>query len=194
MTEQVNPSRHSPMFEIRDLLERSRDPFDLDAIDRQLLQHLYEDARISQRSLAAKVGMSAPAVAERIARLERARVIKRHTIEVDWAAIGYPMLIVLPITISASADVLAVVTALRGIPELIEITVLTGSYDMMARFRVKDHIDLQNLLLERIWPIAGIQRVETMLSLGQITNSSPLVQFFAPTAAPTTDAPATDKD
>jgi Lrp/AsnC family transcriptional regulator for asnA, asnC and gidA len=179
MTEQVNPSRPAPMFDIRDLLERSRDSVDLDAVDRQLLQHLYEDSRTSQRSLAAKVGMSAPAVAERIARLERAKVIKRHTIEVDWAALGYPMLIVLPITISASADVLAVVTALQSIPELIEITVLTGSYDMMARFRVKDHIDLQNLLLERIWPISGVQRVETMLSLGQISNSSPLVQFFA---------------
>lgn len=183
MTEQVDPIRPAPMYDIRDLLERSREPVDLDAVDRQLLLHLYEDSRTSQRSLAAKVGMSAPAVAERIARLERARVIKRHTIEVDWAALGYPMLIVLPITISASADVLGVVTGLQEIPELIEITVLTGSYDMMVRFRVKDHVDLQNLLLERIWPIPGIQRVETMLSLGQITNESPLVRFFEPKTA-----------
>lgn len=180
MTEQVNPIRPAPMFDIRDLLERSRPMVELDPVDRHLLQLLYEDARTSQRSLAATVGMSAPAVSERIARLERSGVIRRHTIEVDWAAIGYPMLIVLPITISASADVLAVVTGLKNIPELIELTVLTGSYDMMARFRVKDHVDLQNLLLERIWPIPGIQRVETMLSLGQITNGSPLVRFFAP--------------
>jgi len=174
--EAVKPA---PMYDIRDLLERSREPVELDAVDRKLLEHLYEDARISQRSLAAKVGMSPPAVAERVARLERAQVIRRHTIDVDWAAIGYPMLIVLPIKISESANVLAVVTALQDIPELIEVMVLTGTYDMMARFRVRDHRHLQQLLLERIWPIPGLQRVETMLSLGQITNDSPLVRFFA---------------
>lgn len=180
MTEQDDALAPAPMYAIRDLLERSREPVELDAIDRQLLQLLYDDARLSQRNLAAQVGMSAPAVAERIARLERSKVIKRHTIEVDWAGVGYPMLIVLPLSISASADVLAVVRGLQDIPEMIEITVLTGSYDMMVRFRVKDHVDLQNLLLERIWPIPGIQRVETMLSLGQITNNSPLKRLLAP--------------
>jgi len=177
-----NIQQPSPARDLRSLLERSRERLDLDAVDRQILMALYEDSRISQRSLAAKVGMSAPAVAERISRLERAEVIKRHTIEVDWDAVGYPMLVVMPLTFSAGADVLAVVTTLRSIPELVELTVLTGSYDMMARFRVKDHVDLQNLLLEHIWPIPGLQRVETMLSLGQISNKSPLVRLLNPEA------------
>lgn len=170
----------APARDLRALLERSRERVELDVVDRQILMALYEDSRISQRSLAAKVGMSAPAVAERISRLERAEVIKRHTIEVDWDAVGYPMLVVMPLTFSAGADVLAVVTTLRSIPELVELTVLTGSYDMIARFRVKDHVDLQNLLLEHIWPIPGLQRVETMLSLGQISNKSPLVRLLDP--------------
>lgn len=176
----INASQAAPARDLRALIERGRERIDLDAVDRQILTALYEDSRISQRSLAARVGMSAPAVAERIARLERSKVIKRHTIEVDWDAVGYPMLVVMPLTFSAGADVLAVVTTLRGIPELVELTVLTGSYDMMARFRVKDHVDLQNLLLEHIWPIPGLQRVETMLSLGQIANRSPLVALLDP--------------
>jgi Lrp/AsnC family transcriptional regulator for asnA, asnC and gidA len=161
-------------------MERVREPVDLDAIDRQILHHLYEDSRISQRSLAAKVGMSAPAVAERIARLERTNVITRHTIDVDWAALGYPMLVVIPIKITSSANMVSVVAALREIPELTEVMVLAGSYDMMARIRVKDHIDLQRLLIERIWSIPGLDRVETMLSLGKIANTSALTRLFAP--------------
>ena len=172
------PLKPAPMFDIRELLERSREPVELDSVDRQLLQHLYEDSRVSQRSLAAKVGMSAPAVAERVARLERSRIIKRHSIEIDWAALGYPMLVVIPIKISASANVLEVVTALQKIPELTEVMVLTGTYDMMARFRVKDYVDLQHLLLEKIWPIPGLQRVETMLSLGQIADAHPYMMCF----------------
>jgi Lrp/AsnC family transcriptional regulator for asnA, asnC and gidA len=182
----------APMFDIRDLLERSREPVELDGIDRQLLFLLGEDSSISRRSLAAKIGMSAPAVADRIARLERANVIKRHTIEVDWAAIGYPMLIIIPIKFSASANVLDVVTALREIPELVEIVVLTGTYDMMARFRVRDHSDLQQLMLEKVWPIPGLQRVETMLSLGRIADTSPLAKVFAAdgTSGPRSAQPA----
>ncbi|MEH3089425.1 MAG: Lrp/AsnC family transcriptional regulator, partial [Microbacterium arborescens] len=57
------------------------------------------------RSIAADVGMSAPAVAERIARLERGHVIQRHTIELDWAALGHPMLVVMPMRLAGDADV-----------------------------------------------------------------------------------------
>jgi Lrp/AsnC family leucine-responsive transcriptional regulator len=165
-----------PPFDISTLLEEPREPIDIDTIDRQLLNLLYEDSRISQRSLAAKVGMSAPAVAERIARMERARVIKRHTIEVDWAVLGYGMVIVIPIRITEIGNVATVIAELRAIPELIELILLTGTYDMIARFRVKDSAHLQRLLLERVWHISGLQRVETMLSLGVFSGEESLVR------------------
>jgi DNA-binding Lrp family transcriptional regulator len=94
-----------PPFDMGSLLQDPVVPIEIDPIDRQLLDLLYTDSRISQRSLAAKVGMSAPAVAERIARMERAQVIKRHTIEVDWAALGYGMLIVIPIRVTSIGNV-----------------------------------------------------------------------------------------
>jgi Lrp/AsnC family leucine-responsive transcriptional regulator len=151
-------------------------PIDIDPIDRQLLDLLYTDSRISQRSLAAKVGMSAPAVAERIARMERAQVIKRHTIEVDWAALGYGMLIVIPIRVTSIGNVARIISELRAIPELTELILLTGTYDMIARFRIKDSAHLQRLLLERVWHVEGLQRVETMLSLGLFSEESTLVR------------------
>jgi Lrp/AsnC family leucine-responsive transcriptional regulator len=163
-------------FDISELLEDTREPIEIDAVDRRLLDLLYGDSRISQRRLAAEVGMSAPAVAERIARMERANVIKRHTIEVDWAALGYGMVIVIPIRITEIGNVATVIAELRAIPELTELILLTGTYDMIARFRVKDSAHLQRLLLERVWHISGLQRVETMLSLGIFSGEADLVR------------------
>jgi Lrp/AsnC family leucine-responsive transcriptional regulator len=163
-------------FDISELLEDTREPIEIDAVDRRLLDLLYGDSRISQRRLAAEVGMSAPAVAERIARMERANVIKRHTIEVDWAALGYGMVIVIPIRITEIGNVATVIAELRAIPELTELILLTGTYDMIARFRVKDSAHLQRLLLERVWHISGLQRVETMLSLGILSGEADLVR------------------
>ena len=50
------------------------------------------------------------------------------------------------------------------------LVVVTGSFDMIARFRIRDHAHLQALLLDRIWPIRGLQRIETFLGLGEIVR------------------------
>lgn len=63
----------------------------LDVVNRQLLAMLAEDARTSVSALARRVGMSAPAVRERIARLERAGVIRGYRVDVDPAAVGLPV-------------------------------------------------------------------------------------------------------
>lgn len=63
----------------------------LDATNRRLLDALVEDPRASAAELARKVGMSAPAVRERVARLEQAGVIRGYRVDIDPAAIGLPV-------------------------------------------------------------------------------------------------------
>jgi Lrp/AsnC family leucine-responsive transcriptional regulator len=159
---------------ILDLLVPSTPTVELDNIDLQLIRHLHEDSSISLRSLGALVGMSAPSVGERVARLERTGVIRRRSIEMDWSAMGRPMLVVIPIKITSDAKMLTVIEALQSISSLTEILILSGTYDMMARFRLKDHAELQTLLLEQLGAVPGLQRVEAMISLGRVDDTSPL--------------------
>lgn len=63
----------------------------LDAVNRRLLRILADDARITVSQLAREVGMSAPAVRERIGRLERAGIIRGYRLDIDPAAIGLPV-------------------------------------------------------------------------------------------------------
>ena len=63
----------------------------LDAVNLRLLEALGEDPGLSAATLGRRVGMSAPAVRERIGRLEAAGVIRGYRLDVDPAALGLPV-------------------------------------------------------------------------------------------------------
>lgn len=63
----------------------------LDEVNRRLLAELCANPRISMSALARRVGMSSPAVTERVQRLEAAGVIAGYRLDLDPAALGYPV-------------------------------------------------------------------------------------------------------
>lgn len=63
----------------------------LDALDTAILQALAKDARTPMRELAQQVGLSAPSTTERVRRLEEAGVIRGYRLEIDPAALGWPI-------------------------------------------------------------------------------------------------------
>jgi Lrp/AsnC family transcriptional regulator, leucine-responsive regulatory protein len=64
---------------------------ELDDVNRQLLRELQANPRITMSALARRVGMSAPAVTERVQRLERSGVIVGYRVDIDPAALGMPV-------------------------------------------------------------------------------------------------------
>ena len=64
----------------------------LDGKNLELLRHLRNAPRLAVSEVARRVGMSAPAVRERIARLEESGVIARWRLELDPVALGFPLL------------------------------------------------------------------------------------------------------
>ncbi|HEY7047502.1 MAG TPA: Lrp/AsnC family transcriptional regulator [Jatrophihabitantaceae bacterium] len=63
----------------------------LDDVNRRLLYELQANPRVTMSALARQVGMSAPAVTERVQRLEQAGVIMGYRVEIDPAALGRPV-------------------------------------------------------------------------------------------------------
>jgi DNA-binding Lrp family transcriptional regulator len=177
-------AKRSPLSALAGALERPHHAVDLDAKDVELLRSLARDSRQSQRALARDVGMSAPAVAERVARLERAGVITSYTVNIDWDALGYDVVVYMPITLESGSDIEPTLAAFRAIPQLEELTVLAGRYDLIARFRLGDHRDLRELLLDQIWQIPNVLRIETMLGLGNLITDDFATRIFRSEAAP----------
>jgi len=63
----------------------------LDQTNRRLLREMHADPRLSMSELGRRIGLSAPAVSERVQRLQRAGVITGFRMEVDPAALGLPV-------------------------------------------------------------------------------------------------------
>lgn len=123
--------------------------FSMDPINRHILQELQTDGRVSFRELADRVGLSAPAVTERVRRLERDGVIRGYSADVDPDAVGYPLLSIVRVhsagTRSGEVDELA-----RHLPEVVECHRVTGSESHVLRVRVRDMAHL-NEVVEQLW-------------------------------------------
>jgi DNA-binding Lrp family transcriptional regulator len=143
-------------------------PVSLDEHDLQILRLLAADARMSQRAVAREVGMSAPAVADRIARLERTGVIRGYRAELDRSMLGYALVVYVGVVAVQGSDQPGVVQALRELAEVEDVHVVTGPKDLLVRLRVRDHDHLKTVLFDRIWSVPGVDRTETYISLGQM--------------------------
>jgi Lrp/AsnC family leucine-responsive transcriptional regulator len=140
----------------------------VDAVDVRLLMLLAGDGRISQRSLARELGMSPPAVADRLARLERQQVIQGYAVRLDWSALGYPTIVFLTVTAIHGFAQGAIMEQLAALREVEEVMLVTGGIDLLVRVRVRDHTHLRELLINHVWQIEGIQRTETSLTIAEM--------------------------
>ena len=155
----------APLSRLADVASPTAEKIEVDDLDLTLLRALADDARQSQRALARAVGMSPPAIADRLARLERVGAIRGYRVDLDWAALGYPVVVYLAVTAGPGMDLSEIIRAIRELPEAQDMSVVTGGLDLLVRLRVRDHTHLRELLLGAIFRIPGVQRTETFLSL-----------------------------
>ena len=158
-------STSAPLARLAEVASPSTEKVEVDDLDLTLLRALAADARQSQRALARAVGMSPPAIADRLARLERLGAIRGYRVELDWAALGYPVVVYLAVSANPGADLGEIARSIRTLPEAQDMSVVTGAFDLLVRLRVRDHTHLRELLLNTIFQIPGVQRTETFLSL-----------------------------
>jgi len=121
---------------------------DLDDINIELLDLLQLNGRMSYRELGERVGLSAPAVTERVRRLEEIGVIKGYRAVVDYEKLGFPLLCVIRLNSPRGAE--GVDDIIEQIPEVIESNRVTGSESHVIRARARSTAHLEDLLHE-LW-------------------------------------------
>ena len=129
----------------------------LDPINRRLLQELQADARVPMAELGRRINLSAPAVAERVLRLERAGVITGYRAEVDPKAIGYPIGAVVRVR-PTTRHLQKIPELAKEIPEVVDCHRITGEDCFFIRLHLRSMDDLEGIL-------------DRFLVLGQTTTS-----------------------
>ncbi len=117
----------------------------LDEINRRLLDELQRDGRVAFAELGRRVGLSAPAVAERVGRLERERVITGYRAEVDPRAIGYQLAAVVRVRPFAR-QIHKIPEIAAQTPEIVECERITGEDCYLLRLHVRAMDDLEPVL------------------------------------------------
>jgi Lrp/AsnC family transcriptional regulator, leucine-responsive regulatory protein len=117
----------------------------LDEPNRRLLGELQADARLSNAELGRRVGLSAPAVAERVRRLEQAGVITGYRAQVDPAAVGYPLSAIVRIR-PAAQQLRKVAELAERTPEVVECHRITGEDCFLMRMHLRDVEHLEEVI------------------------------------------------
>jgi Lrp/AsnC family transcriptional regulator, leucine-responsive regulatory protein len=117
----------------------------LDPTNRQLIAALQDDARLSLAELGRRVGLTAPAVGERLGRLEQAGVIRGYHADVDPRALGYELSVILRIR-PAPRMIPKVAELAQRTPEVTECHRVTGEDCFIMRLHVRDVLHLEELI------------------------------------------------
>jgi Lrp/AsnC family leucine-responsive transcriptional regulator len=136
----------------------------MDAIDRRLVDLLRHNARVPFAELARKVGLSPPAVHERIAKLEQARVIRAYRTDVAPQAIGLDVTAVVGVVQSAGSDGEQLIAAIERLPEVDACYFTAGEESFLLKVRVATMAALEHLIV-RLTKIPGIERTRTTIVL-----------------------------
>ncbi|WP_117209630.1 Lrp/AsnC family transcriptional regulator [Allorhizocola rhizosphaerae] len=154
----------------------------MDAIDRQLLDLLRANARLSYAELARQVGLSAPAVHERVGKLENAGVIRGYHADVDPESIDLGVTALVRIVHDTSVDIDDLVLAIRGYPEVESCYFLAGDESLLLKLRVATIAELERLVVQ-LGRTAGVASTRTTIALSTKWESRPRPLSLAPAKA-----------
>jgi Lrp/AsnC family leucine-responsive transcriptional regulator len=110
-----------------------------------LLDELQRDARLSLAELGRRVGLTAPAVAERLQRLEQQQVIRGYHADIDPDAVGYPLTAVIRIR-PAPRQLHKIADLARATPEVFECHRITGEDCFLIKAHLRSVSHLEELI------------------------------------------------
>jgi Lrp/AsnC family transcriptional regulator, leucine-responsive regulatory protein len=114
----------------------------MDALDRQILDAVAAEGRITLQELAAKVHLGASATRERLRRLEHRDVIIGYRAIVDESALGYPLEALVEVDLAPGSDMQEFENRLCAQPAVVEALHATGDHDYLVRLRCVDTDEL----------------------------------------------------
>jgi DNA-binding Lrp family transcriptional regulator len=120
----------------------------MDAIDKQIVALLVEDARRSYGDIGRRVALSAPSVKRRVDALREHGAIEGFTAVLDHRALGQATEALLELFFAPGTLLDEVAARLRRHPEVVEAWSVTGDADAIARVRTEDNGDLERLIME----------------------------------------------
>ena len=152
---------------------------DVDGTDARLLLALAEDPRASVMSLSQRLGLARNTVQARLTRLEASGALAPLDRRIRPEALGYRLGAYITVQVM-QRGLSEVSDALAHIPEVLEVTGLSGVADLLVQVAAKDADDLWRIT-EQVLAIPGVQRIDTALAMRRFVDHriAPLLERAA---------------
>ena len=150
---------------------------DIDRFDRKILAVLQEDGRISNQDLADRIGLSPSPCLRRVRTLEESGIVTGYRALVNSKALGYTLMALIYIAMDAHTPERFenFEKEITKIPEVLECLLITGQdADYQIKVIVKDMEAYQELLLNRINRIQGVNGVHSSFVLRRVVDKATL--------------------
>jgi Lrp/AsnC family leucine-responsive transcriptional regulator len=126
------------------------------------LQELQQDARLSYSELGQRVGLSSPAVADRMRRMEEAGIIAGYHVEINMARVGLPVTAIIRLGSVPGQSCTRVAALVSEIPEVLECYRVTGS-DTVVIKAVATSVDHLERIIDQL-SLYGLPTTSMVLS------------------------------
>ena len=146
----------------------------IDEIDSKILNILQDNSHTTNAEIARQISMAPSAVFERIRRLEKRKVIKKYSVEIEPSAVGKGLLAF--IEVKANGPVVDQKTAkeISKIDEVQEVHIVAGEDCYLVKVRVENTQALTQLLRTKFAAISSVRTTNTTIVLETVKESSEL--------------------
>lgn len=144
----------------------------MDAIDRRLVHLLQRNGRATQMELAKAVGLSQPAVADRIRKLEERGVITGYAARVDAVLLGRDVTAFIGVGIEHPRFFQGFARKVKALPEVLECHRVAGEDSYVLKVKTRNTHTLDTLLVRVLRTIPGVTRTQTTIVLASIKEGT----------------------
>src|SRR5580692_550079 len=138
----------------------------MDTLDNKALSILMPNGRTTWADLGQALGLSAPAAAERVRKLEEHGVIKGYVAIVDAEALGYSLTAFVFVALADQRKRASFHAGVKRLPQIVECHHVTGDDDFLLKVRCRGTRDLDRLLVEELKGRMGVAQTRTTIVLG----------------------------
>lgn len=148
----------------------------IDEKDAAILELLQENARLVIKEISKRIGSPITTTHARLKRLEREGVIKAYRAILDPKKLGYDTLAYVFISFSRDRglDQRKVAQEIAKIPEVQEVHIITGEWDILAKVRVGSVDELGDLVVNKLRNIEGVEKTYTSVVLEVVKETTKL--------------------
>lgn len=146
----------------------------IDALDLKILVQLERRARMTWSELAHQLGVSPPAAADRVRKLEEASVIRGYATRIDAARVGYDLTAFIAVTLEHPRDREGFLAQVHSTPEIQECHHVAGDGDYLLKVRCRGTAGLERLITDQLKEIPGVAQTRTTIVLSTVKETTAL--------------------